>query len=82
MSGHDQATIPPLLQRPVAFWLIVIPMGLLVLGLIGGIVLKERAARGALAERTLNYEVQARAIDDAHEKRAIEERARRSASMQ
>jgi hypothetical protein len=81
MSGHDQATVPPLLQRPVAFWLILLPMVVLVLGLIGGIVLKDRAARTALAEHTLRYEVQARAIDEAHEQRTAEEGARRSASM-
>lgn len=82
MSGHDQATVPPLLQRPVAFWLIVIPMVVLVVALIGGIVLKDRAARTAQAEHTLRYEVQARAIDEAHERREIDERARRSAAMQ
>lgn len=82
MSSHDQATVPPLLQRPLAFWLIVLPMILLVVGLIGGIVLKDRAARSTLAEHALRYEVQARAIDEAHEKRAVEEQARREASMQ
>lgn len=82
MSDHDRATVLPLFQRPLGFWLVIIPMLLLVGALVGGAVLKERAARTVLAERALRYEVNTRAIDEAHEKSADEERARRSASMQ
>ena len=82
MSDHDRATVPPLLQRPVAFWLVVIPLVLLVAVLVGTLFLKERAARTLLTERALRYEVDTRAIDLAYEQRAAEEDARRAASMQ
>ncbi len=81
-TRHDLATVLPLMQRPIAVWLVLVPMLVLVVALIGGIVLKDRAARAALAEHTLRYEVQAEAIDQAHARRATEEQARRSAAMQ
>lgn len=79
---HDEATVPPLLQRPIAVWLILVPMLVLVIALIGGLFLKERSDQAALAEHTLNYEVQAEAIDQAHARRETEEQARRTAAMQ
>ena len=82
MSGHDRATVPPFYQRPIAFWLVVVPLLLLVGVLVGSLFLKERAARTLLTERALRYEVDARAIDQAYERRAVEENARRAASMQ
>lgn len=82
MSGHDQPTVLPLAQRPIAFWLVVLPMLLLVAALVGGIFMKERAAQALLTERALRYAVDARAIDQAYEQRAVEENARRAASMQ
>lgn len=82
MSSHDRATPPPLFQRPVVFWLILLPMLLLVVALVTAAVMRERSGRAVLAEEALRYEVQAAAIDQAEARRVAQENARRSASMQ
>ncbi|RZJ31482.1 MAG: hypothetical protein EON85_03230 [Brevundimonas sp.] len=82
MTRFDQATSEPFFRRPVAFWLIVAPLSLIVVALVLGLMVKDRTDRAALAEQARSYDSQAQAIDEARERSVEREQARRSASLQ
>lgn len=77
MRFHDRASSPPFFQRPFVFWLILIPMVLLVAGLVGAVVARDRTTRAALSEEALRYDVQA-AVTQAEARRLEQEQARHS----